>query len=89
MTADDFCAPLNPENEMTMFEMLLEHVIDTQRAMPGSLQADTKMLSGDGEGDGGMSEEERTAVLFRREKRKVIAHARERLEHNTEMKWLK
>ena len=88
MTAADFSHPLNPENEMAVFKILLEAVIDAQNAMPGSLEADSDLLSGEQVLGGGMGEEERMAVLFRREKRKVIAHAREKLEYNTEMKWL-
>jgi len=94
-TAADFRQPLNPENEMSVFQTLLEHVIHTQEAMPGSMQADCQLLGEGGHGGGGdeggeckMCDEDRTAVLFRREKRKVLASARDRLEHNTEMKWL-
>ena len=73
INAQDFSEPLNPENEMAVFEILLELVMDTQHAMTGSLQEDTDMLTGTGEEGHSMSEAERTAVLFRREKRKVIA----------------
>jgi len=89
INAQDFSEPLNPENEMAVFEILLELVMDTQHAMTGSLQEDTDMLTGTGEEGHSMSEAERERRCCSGARNaRSSPHARDRLEYNTEMKWL-